>query len=36
MPIKKVWNYVIEVKKRICIKEGEIIFIIKKGERRGI
>jgi len=34
MPIRKQWDYVIEVKKN-CTKEEKSISVVKRGKRRG-
>jgi len=36
MLVKKLWDYTVKVKKRICAKKGEDIAIVKRGERRRI
>ena len=34
--MKKVWDYIVKVKKRICAKKGEDVAIVKREEKRNV
>ena len=36
MPIKKMWDYAIENKGKVCTKEDKSVSVVKRREKRGV